>query len=618
MKKLYIYLIISILIISKINYSYSQNSYNYDIKYHRLEFNVDPAIRYIDGVVCTYFEPLNDNFSEIAFDLSNELTTDSVIYHAQNMLFTHQNDTLLIMLNNTIPKNQLDSVIVYYQGVPDASQRSFALSEHDGVPIMWTLSEPLGAKDWWACKEQLNDKIDSIDMYVVVPQGNKAAGNGLLISETNIEDKTIVHWKHLYPAIAYLIGFSVTNYVEYSDFITINDTLEIEVLNYVYPEDLAYAQENTPNMTDVFQFFCDSLIIYPFYKEKYGHAQFNVNGGMEHQTMSFMGNFGHSLMAHELAHQWFGDYITCGSWQDIWLNESFTTYFEGLTAELMLAEYDWKDWKSSKIADITDEPDGSVFCQDTTVRSNIFSKRLTYYKGAMVLNTLRWKLGDYVFFNSIRDYLNDENLTYSFAKTDDIKYHFEQNCNCDLTNFFNDWFYGEGYPLYTVLYSQNTDNEVEMIINQDQTHNSVDFFEMQIQIKFYGENKDTTLIFDNTFSGEKYNFQLDFKIENLYFDPNLNIITSGVNIKQMYSQDDFQVALFPNPATDFVTVNFPINTKIYSYTICSPTGQSIITKKLDIYSNKFNIYIEALPIGIYILHIETSNGNIIKKFEKLQ
>ncbi len=617
MKKLYT-LLICIIILGISNFTYSQSPYNYDLKYHRLEWKVDPAINYIEGTITSYFEPLTDNFSNIAFDLSVNLTVDSVIYLSQKILFTHSGDTLLIDLNKNLSKYELDSITIYYQGVPDPTGfGSFVISTHEETPIMWTLSEPYGAKDWWACKQQLNDKVDSTDMFITAPAEYKVAGNGLLISEQVIDNQKITHWKQTYPATAYLIAFALTNYVEYSDYVQVNDTINVQILNYVYPEDLEYAQENTPNIIDVFQFFCDSFMVYPFYKEKYGHAQFNRNGGMEHQTMSFMGNFSHHLMAHELAHQWFGDYITCATWEDIWLNEGFATYLEGLTAELELAEYDWDTWKAERIANIVSEPDGSVFCDDTTSRSRIFSKRLSYYKGAMVLHTLRWQLGDYVFFNSLRSYLNDPKLAYGFATTDDLKYHFEQNCNCDLTNFFDDWYYGEGHPVYMILYSQNANNEVELTIIQEQTHSSVDFFEAKIPIKFVGENNDTLIILDNTFSNQKYNFNLDFKIKNINFDPEQWLITSGTSIKQIFTnENNFDVTLFPNPTTDKINIYFPIQTKINSYNIYNTKGQIILSKKLEIYSQSLEIDVSKLPSSIYLISVTTSNGNIIHKFKK--
>ena len=599
---------------------FAQNPFRYDIKYHRLEFDVDPAVYYIKGAITTYFSPRNNNFSEIAFDFSEEMLVDSVIYHSQEISYTHNNDTVLISFPTPISADILDSITVYFQGEPPSEQGFgvFVTDEHDGVPIMWTLSEPYGAKTWWPCKQTLVDKADSIDLFVTAPAEYKVAGIGLLISETIVGELKTTHWKHRHPITAYLVAFAVTNYVEYYDYVEVNDTITVPILNYVYPEDLSYAQANTPNIIDVFQFYCDTFMIYPYFNEKYGHAQFGRGGGMEHQTMSFMGNFSHFLMAHELAHQWFGDYITCGSWEDIWLNEGFATYLEGMTAEQGLAEYSWDSWKSGEIGNITSQPDGSVFCDDTTQVRRIFSGRLSYSKGAMVLHTLRWKLGDEIFFQSLRNYLNDEKLANSFAKTDDLKQHFEETCECDLTDFFDDWYYGEGYPIYTIEWSQNNQNFTNITIEQTQSHISVEYFEMKVPIKFKGyDSQDTLIVFDNTFSGQTYVVELDFIVKNITFDPDKWIITAGTSVNQAFiNKNDFAVKIIPNPTMDNFYVYFPMETKIVRYMIYNSKGQKVLENNISNYLQRIQVDISFFENGIYYIYLQTDNGNFTKKIIK--
>ena len=503
----------------------SSVSNNYDLKYHRFEWKINPAVKYIEGAVTTYFVPTVAGFSQVDFDLSNSLTVDSVRYHGLPVSFVHATgDALQITLPTTIPMNILDSIKVHYKGVPPNNGfGSFVQSTHSGTPIIWTLSEPFGAKDWWPCKQSLNDKIDSIDVFITTPQAYRVASIGVLVSEIQSGSDKIYHWRSRYPIAAYLIAFAVTNFSVYHHYLRLSPTDSIDIVNYVYPENLATAQSQTPGIINIISLFDSLTIVYPFKNEKYGHCQFGWGGGMEHQTMSFVVNFSHALIAHEAAHQWFGDYITCGSWEDIWLNEGFATYMEGLTQQYLFPA-NWQSWKSGKVNSITSLAGGSVRCDDTTSVNRIFSGRLSYNKGAYLLHMLRWKLGDNLFFQSLKNYLNDPGLANNYAKTPDFKYHLEQTSGQNLTPFFDQWYYKQGYPSYQVGWHQ-INGEVVVKINQTTSHASVSFFEMPVPVRFQAAGFDTTLIFNHTFSGQVFTIPLNFTATTVTFDPTLWLIS---------------------------------------------------------------------------------------------
>ena len=599
-------------------------SFNYDLKYHRLEFEIDPAVREITGIVTSYFTAENDNFNAISFDLNNsEMTVDSVKYHAALISnFSHNNNEVLINLPETVPNGTLDSVSVFYHGVPELSGfGSFIQDTHEGVPVIWTLSEPYGAMDWWVCKQSLDDKIDSIDIYISNPETYKAASNGVLQSETISGGIKTAHWKHRHPIPAYLIAIAVTNYTAYSDFAEIVGEQTVEILNYVYPEDLSYSQEHTPDVIDVLQFYSELFIPYPFADEKYGHAQFGWGGGMEHQTMSFMGNFNHHLMAHELAHQWFGDYITCGSWEDIWLNEAFATYLDGMTIEQGLdnGQYESFDaWKAGKIASVTSEPDGSVWVDDTTNVSRIFNGRLTYNKGALVLHTLRNKIGDEAFFTGIYNYLNDPDIANSYASTSDLQAHLEQTSSISLQGFLDDWFYGEGYPIYSVFYGQNESGNVNLTIYQTQSHESVDFFELDVPMQFIGTDKDTIITFSNTENGQQYSFDLDFAVNSVILDPHSDIITAYATVSavDVVNESD-KIILYPNPANNTIKIICLESMQANEITLLNAGGQAIkIIEKPDKYVKEIEVDISRQPQGIYFMKIKAGDKIMYKKFVK--
>lgn len=598
----------------------NSQEFNYDIKYHRLELRVDPAEKFINGKVTTYFSPTIDSLNQISFDLIDQLIVDSIFFKNKKVNFFHENDILTANLNTELKNSDLDSISIFYHGVPGHSGfGSFIVSSHNRTPILWTLSEPYGAKTWWPCKEILNDKADSVEMIVTTPKQYKVAGNGLLVSEKLFQDSLkITHWKHNYPITAYLIAFSVTNYSEYYDYVQVNDSVTIQILEYVYPEDSAYIRNKSSDIIDVFKFYCDTFLMYPFVDEKYGQAQFGWGGGMEHQTMTFLGNFEHSLMAHELAHQWFGNYITCGSWHDIWLNEGFAVYLEGLTCEQGLAPKSWDRWKANTMYQATYYSSGSVYVEDTTSVSRIFNYNLTYMKGGMILHLLRWQIGDKAFFDGIRNYLRDPQLAYSYATVDDLKKHFENTCDCDLTYFFEDWYYGEGYPTYNIEWRQTNDKKIHIKINQNHSAGNINFFELKLPLKIQSNFGDTLIILDNKIQNETFIIDdFAFKVSNIIFDPDKWILTRNSIVTQIIQNfAETEVKVSPNPAKNRLLIEFPIETTVKEYQIYDTLGKEYFTENISKRTNHLNINIKKLNKGNYILYIKTSDGNISKHFIK--
>lgn len=595
-------------------FSSSPLTHDYDITYHRMDWEADPNEFYIKGIITTKFQPLIQNFEVIHFDCSSSLTIDSVDFGGQLVTFDQDlSNVLRINLGTQLSMNSFYEVSVYYQGAPSGSGfGSFGQGTHQGNPVIWTLSEPYGAKDWWPCKQSLNDKIDSIDVYVTSPSEFRAASNGVLVSETIDGDNKICHWKHRHPITCYLVAIAVTNYESFSDYVYHNND-SIEILNYVYPSSVNYVQSKSQITKDIMELYNDIAGLYPFADEKYGHAEFGWGGGMEHQTMSFMGGFSDRLIAHEMAHQWFGDFITCGSWTDIWLNEGFATYFEGLIYDFGISQANtWYNWKSSNINRATWEPNGSVWVDDTTSVGRIFSGSLSYSKGAILLHMLRWKLGDADFFQAVKNYRFDASLGHNYARTDDLIYHFETQSGLDLKEFFEDWFYGKGYPSYTVIWG-TTDEGVYIKLDQTQSDPSVEFFEMPVPIKITGALVDSILVLDHTYSGQEFYIDLPFFAYTAQFDPELNLLSDDnvvTKITDTQTPVNNKVAFefYPNPVQDELRIEGNIE-DILSIQVNDLLGHSkLFTKK-----GKEVLNVERLTPGIYLINIETQTGSQVEK-----
>jgi aminopeptidase N len=592
------------------------NTLNYDVTYHKLEFTINPSVKFVTGKITTTYTALA-NMNTITFDFANPLTVSSVKKGATNLTWVEDtNNQLIITLPSTQAAGTSATLEISYSGVPPTNGfDSFVQTNHNGTPIIWTLSEPFGARDWWPCKQNLNDKVDSIDVFITAPSQYTAVSNGIETTAPVISgaDKT-THFHHGYPIPAYLIAIAVTNYSVY-DQIGGTAPNEYPIINYIYPEDLGFVQpqlSETPAILDLYE---NLFEVYPFHNEKYGHAQFGWGGGMEHTTVSFMVNFDRQLIAHEMGHQWFGDKVTCGSWKDIWLNEGFATYL----ATLVIENFDGLDAfiaeKQDMINYITSQPAGNVYLTDAqaTDVNRIFSSRLSYNKGAMVLEMLRFKLGDAAFFQGIKNYLADPNLAYKYAVTPNLQAHLEAVYGQSLTEFFNDWIYNQGYPTYTITAQNWGTGQAKFTISQFQSDPSVSYFEMPVPVRVFGAGgEQADLVLNNTFEGEEIIAAVAFPIVGIEFDPDRHIISNGSTVT--LGNQDFNlekaITLYPNPSSDVLHIQMPTTTSLEKVTIYNNLGQKVMESSNPEFS------VSSLAAGVHYVDIQTAEGTFHKKFIK--
>ena len=593
-------------------------SNNFDIKYLRCVWEVNPALRYIKGSVTVYFRATaaTDN---IVLDLMDVLRTDSVLQRNNRINFTQQNNTLSITLANNIVVGALDSVSIFYQGTPPETVfGSFVLSTHAGTPVMWTLSEPYGARDWWPCKNGLDDKIDSIDVYLLHANIYRGASNGLLQSERPVAgNKTLTHWKHRYPIATYLICFAVTNYQVFTVNVQLGNK-SLPVQTHCYPESLVTFQTNTFRVLDQLKNFSEKYGEYPFINEKYGHVQFSWGGGMEHQTSSFMTSTSESLMAHELAHQWFGNMITTASWEDIWLNEGFATYLTYSYLEETRTPGN-NFYRRALVNDVVSLPNGSVKVYDTSSVNQIFSSRLSYSKGAFLNYMLRFVLGDEVYLRAIRNYLNDPLLKHGYARTADLKRHLEAESGKDLSKFFEQWYEKEGYPSFNVQFSQLGVGGVKFTLNQTTSHPSVPFFETPVALVFKNATQQKTVKVTHRTNGQQFIEQLGFVADTVLVDPEYWILSRNNKVQKInpINTGEGSIDIYPNPVTNPMNVylhNF--NASNAQVTILNAAGQQMYRQAVTLTNGAefLNIPSGSWSSGMYSIQVLAGDKKMVKQF----
>ena len=590
----------------------SQASANFQVTYYRCVWNIDPAVRYIKGSVTSHFIT-NASAGTISFDLASQLTVDSVYYHGNKISFARPADLVQINFPASIAGGQKDSVTIFYGGIPpNTAFGSFVQFARQSAPVIWTLSEPYGARDWWPCRNGLDDKADSIDIIISCPNSFRASSNGLLINESDNGGIRTAFYKHRYPIASYLVALAVTDYKVLNHNVQLGAT-NLPVITYCYPENETLFQQNTPKVLQQLSLFHQYFGPYPFINERYGHTQFSWGGGMEHQTNSFIASTDENLMAHELAHQWFGDKITCGSWQDIWLNEGFATY-------LSYFYFERSDPVNHRTRlrflndGVTNLPGGSVWVEDTTNVSRIFSSRLSYNKGAYLLHMLRWVLGDTLFFKGIKQYITDPALAYGFAKTADLKRNLEQVSGKDLTEFFNDWFTGQGYPSYTVKWKQDENNRALISLSQATSHPSVLFFEMPVPLKFIKGSQEKTVVVQHTQNNEFASEEIGFKADTVLVDPDYWILSrNNISIHELLlTPSGHEIKVYPVPSsTNGVTVSIrnPVS-KTASFRVFNTMGQLMWQQQINTPGvlEKIQINISKFSAGVYLLRIDAGDS----------
>ena len=604
-----------------IDYNVNPNTLNYDLRYQRLELQLDPAQQYVSGTVTSHFIP-NQNMASIYFDLSNTLTVSEVKYHGSNLPFTQlATKEVKIDFPAGIPAATLDSLSIKYSGAPDtggSAGDAFTISTQSGVPALYTLSEPYGAQEWFPTKQSLNDKIEKVDLMINTPSQYNVASNGKLFSETVLPgNRKLTFWQTNYPIPAYLIALGITNYTKF------NDTMgnpPFPFVNYLYPSTTSNStiMSNIEWTKTVMNTFEQYFGPYPYRNEKYGHMQFGWGGGMEHATMSSMGSWGRGIIAHELAHQWFGDKVTCGAWNDIWLNEGFATFGEHLANEkLLMTNSQFMSYLSSEMNYITSSAGGSVYVSDTNLGNTgaIFSGRLSYSKGGYVVRMIKWILGDDAFYSALKDYHARPQLAYGYAKTEDLKNSLLESTGKDFTEFFNDWIYGQGHPTYQIRWNQTADQMLRFKVSQTTSHSSVNFFEMPLPIKVNGTGGQVAyLVLNHTTKNQNFAEQVNFPVVSIQFNYENQIlqrnstVTKDTTILSVNDGAKEEMKIYPNPVKDRLSVSGI--TKDQPYEILSIDGKLIKAGK---YSSTKTIDVQALPKGVYFLKVSNQNLKFIKE-----
>ncbi len=601
-----------------------------DVTYYKLDVYVDYARRLIKGKITISAKSTVSDLNTFFLDLQNALTTDSITLNNSQLNFTHSDNIITVTLDKDYTIGEEFSIDVYYQGTPGSSGfGSFEFTTHSGEPVIWTLSEPYGASDWWPCKDTPADKPDSADIWITVDKSMIPVSNGTLVDTIDNGRTHTYKWHSQYPIAQYLISLAITNYDLYTnEYIVGKDTMKL--YHYNYPENVTdYRIGQLDKTIDMLKVFSEKYGPYPFFKEKYGHAEFSWGGAMEHQTCTSIGYYGTDIIAHELAHQWFGDKITCKDWHHIWLNEGFATYSEAVYTESRFGESGYKNAIEGEMSRAKNAY-GSLWVQNIESVNEIFSSNRSYSKGAVVLHMLRGILGTKVFFDVLKTYVADSALAYGVAVTEDFQRVAETVSGLDLNYFFQEWVYGVNYPKYTIDwgYEAQPNGRYAIALSIDQAKNAdPNYFTMPINIRFKTTTGDTTVTLFNDEQNQLFEFSIGGKPLMMTFDPD-NWILKDVSSITKTEKDDvtpFHYNLeqnYPNPFNPSTTISYELPkqtvVKIKVYDILGNEVTTLVDNKKQAagyHSIQFNADNNDMHLssGVYLYRLETENFASVKK-----
>jgi len=602
--------------------------HNYDVNFYFLDLEVENNSIYVSGQVTIYAQTVVTVLDTFAFELVDELFIDQVFLNDIEHSVIHNNNEAFIPLAEPLTLNSLFSVKIIYHGFPPTSESfSGIFTEYDSTwnkHVMWTLSEPFSARKWWPTKQVLTDKADSVWVNITTSADNMAGSNGLLSSVVSLPDNKVrFEWRSNYPIAYYLISFVVADYQEYNIYAKPaylqGDSLLIQNFIYDSPGCLEYYKAGIDRTIEFMELFSDLFSNYPFDEEKYGHCLAGWGGGMEHQTMTTIGRFDFSLVAHELGHMWFGDNVTCANWSDIWINEGFATYTDYLATDIIADDKYSLIWKTNAHNAIMSEPDGSIYIPPEEVTydnvDRIFDSRLSYWKGAIIIHMIRFELqNDDIFFQVLQNF--QEKFADSTANAQDFITLLNETSGKDFTLFFDQWYYGEGYPIYAFSY-KHQDGTFELFSSQTASFPEVTpFYKMHFPVKLYfKDGTDSTLIFEQTEHENIFTAPISKLIDSLQIDPELWVLKTvesliGIEENKIYPS----IHIYPNPCQKELFIENSSSLPV-ELVINDLKGNKIYNSELRQQNTSINL--SNFEPGIYLINIKTGNNWFAKKIIKL-
>jgi hypothetical protein len=515
----------------------AESLHTFNVLKYELDVTVPMTSRSLSGVNTIICRSRVDGLTSVTLH-SYTITIDSVSVDGVSATYATSDETLHIDLPTTYNTGDSFNINVGYHGSWSQTypQSGFAYfrklwNSNTLHAMAYTLSEPWDARKWMPCYDEPYDKADyGCKISVTVPDTFIVCANGELTSVTNEPPHSKKFtWEEQYPITTYLMHFAVSRFIEWTDWYYDAYGDSIELTYYVWPEDSAVSDTAFECIPIAMALFDSMYGYYPFDRYMQDAVYPYSVGGMEHQEISTIHRNWviykeEGGMAHELAHMWWGDMVTCVDFRNIWLNEGFASYSD--------ANYTWHRSGHTAFINRMVARANRYFEDDSAYRhpiydpppGELFNGGHTYYKASWVMHMLRYldifdRDTDTTWFKAIAAYR--DSFEYGCADTEDLKSIFSAVYGEDLTWFFDEWVYDQGYPIYDIYWVCNpsaTEYVTKIEISQIQTDAPV-VFHMPVQIMLHMPGSDTLLNLEITDAVEYLEVTVSDSVSSITFDP---------------------------------------------------------------------------------------------------
>ncbi len=611
------------------HYARAESTHAYDVLKYELDVIVPMTERSIQGINRISCRSRENGLNTLVLH-SYTLTIDSVKVDGATAIFSAAGESLIVSLPQTYNLDDSFDIEVGYHGSWSVASSQTGLvyypKNYNANTLhaeTYTLGEPWDARCWMPCYDEPYDKADyGCVISVTAPDTFVVCANGELISVVNNANNTKTYtWQEDYPVSTYLMHFGVSKYAEWSDWFYSNSGDTIEIRHFMWPEDSALSVSSFQYLPDAMYLFDSLYGSYPFNRYGQDVVYPYAWGGMEHQELStihrnWLLNQSDRGMAHELAHMWWGDMVTCVDFRDIWLNEGCATYSD--------ANYIWYMQGYSQFINLMLSRAQTYFQEDISWRhplydppgSELFNYGYTYCKASWVMHMLRY-LDEDQFFNAMHVYR--DSFEYGTASTTDMNNIFSSVYGTDLTWFFDEWIYGQGHPEYNVFWESvpmGNDYQTTVCIHQVQTNAPV--FHMPVEIMFFTAGPDTLIRVPVTTAPQQVVITLPDSVTAIGFDPYAWILKTCqifVGIDEL-GQDPLvnDISLVSNPSRNpklSFSVNHQSDVEIVLYDVSGRLVRQISGGNRN--PGTYRVELGSLNAGIYFCRLKTAQDELVKK-----